>query len=296
MQRKMCFVLGVVLILVMSMISITLACTSFAVYGENGPVFGMNWDVPLRGKEEILNDYLRIVMYSDSSAIFGVAHDYVLNPFYNEFGVFGAWHIAAPVKEVKTRRERRVTPNNLFSSGALSFKKTSDVVNRLLGARLFLSHMRTNFQCLFADSQGAAIIIAPGVEHNHILHTTGDYIIMTNFFNHLLENASPHFFESLDFDSRYRTADYIIKESFEYFGYKEALNVLMATKQRNTKVSIVVVPEKQEIYVALFGDFFRIWQVDFAAQTIATYKGFTEYRIESLDATGFTLSQLQEWK
>lgn len=102
--------------------------------------------------------------------------------------------------------------------------------------------------------------------------------------------------EYLDYDHRYRTAHQMIQASLDTFGYLEALEVLQEVKQTITKFSFVVVPSEEQIYLALFGNFSRIWQVDFAAETIATYQGFDEYRVEPLNEHGFTPQQLLEWK
>lgn len=291
---------GVILVLIMSVAYNTLACSSFAVYGGNGPIYGMNWDVPSRGEAQqstigFFEDYnSKVVISHETGPKFFALLSFQssLNPFYNEFGLFAAAQYALPPQNVILTRRERSMHWTYFMFITTAFQNTGEVNAKLDTIRLIES---TN-HFLFADTHRNAIITEPGGERNHILPMQGDYMIMTNFYNHLLENASPEFMESLDSDQRYRSADYMIKNSLKDFDYRDGLSVLAGIKQRITKFSMVVVPEEQQIYIVLFGDFTRIWQVDFMEETIATYQGFKEYRVEQLDSKGITINELMEWK
>lgn len=100
----------------------------------------------------------------------------------------------------------------------------------------------------------------------------------------------------LDFDKRYSMAEIMIESSLADFDHMKAFEVLEAITQPFTKFFIIIVPEQQQLYIALFRDFSRIWQVDLEAETIATYLGFADYRIEKLDVKGFTVYELMEWR
>lgn len=121
------------------------------------------------------------------------------NFFFTDRGVFGCIQMAYPPQRMERSRERMMTWTSLYALGT-GFQKATDIVEILEGARL--RHTRdADFHCLFADSQGNAIIVESGVDQNHLLPMEGDYIVMTNFFNHLLEgdyidpflDANPHF-------------------------------------------------------------------------------------------------------
>ena len=97
-------------------------------------------------------------------------------------------------------------------------------------------HLRdANFHCLYADSQGNAVIVEPGVDENHLLPMEDDYIIMTNFFHHLLGSdytdqffeTNPHFtfMDYFDYDRRYRMAETMIQSSLGDFDYMKAFEV-----------------------------------------------------------------------
>ena len=194
--------------------------------------------------------------------------------------------------------------DTLYALGT-KFGKATDIVEVLEGARL--RHARdADFHCLFADSQGNAIIVEPGVDQNHLMPMEGDYVVMTNLFHHLLEGdyinsffeANPHvtFMDYFDPDRRYRMAETMIQSSLDDFDYMKALEVLEAVTQSTTKFSIVIAPKQQQLYIVLLRDFSRIWQVDLETETIVTYLGFADYRIEHLDAKGFTVYELMEWR
>ena len=95
--------------------------------------------------------------------------------------------------------------------------------------------------------------------------------------------------EALDFDGRYRRAQAMIEAALDDFDHTRAFEVLEAVTQRITKFSVVIVPEERKLFFALLGDFSRIWEVDLEAETIATYKGFAEQRVERLDIQGITV-------
>ncbi len=91
-------------------------------------------------------------------------------------------------------------------------------------------------------------------------------------------------------------AETMIQSSLDDFDYMKAFEVLEAVSQPITKFSIVIAPEQKQLYIALFRDFSQIWQVDLEAETIATYLGFADYRIEKLDVKGWTVDELMEWR
>ena len=294
--------------LILSATQFAVACSSFAVYGKHGPIFGMNWDVPAYGEVEqssvgFFEDRInRVVidLYGDTK-VFRYDHNF----FYTDQGIFGAIQQAYPPQRMNRGNERLIDWYPTLYALGTGFEKATDIVEVLEGARL--RHTRdADFHCLFADSQGNAIIVEPGVDQNHLLPMEGDYIVMTNFFHHLMESdytdpfleANPHytFMDRYDFDRRYRMAETMIQASLDDFDYVKAFEVLEAITQPITKFSIIIDPEQQQLYIALLRDFSRIWQVDLEAETIATYLGFADYRIEHLDAKGFTVNELVEWR
>lgn len=304
---KRLFSIALVLVLILSATQLAIACSSFAVYGKNGPIIGMNWDVPAYGEveqsrvgffEQRLNR-IAINLHGDTK-VFRYDHNF----FFSDQGVFGCIQTAYPPQRMNRNGERLMNWTSLYALGT-EFEKATDIVEVLEGARL--RELRdADFHCLFADSQGNAIIVEPGVDQNHLLPMEGNYIVMTNFFHHLLDgdytdpnlDAYPHLtlMDYLDPDRRYRMAETMIQSSLDDFDYMKALEVLEAVSQPITKFSIVIAPEQKQLYIALFRDFSQIWQVDLEAETIATYLGFTDYRIEKLDVKGWTVDELMEWR
>jgi hypothetical protein len=298
---------AVVLVLVLAMAAVGMACSSFVVYGANGAVFGMNFDIPAFdeaaesrfGFFEESRNRVALIARGDIK----VFH-YDQNLFFTERGVFGCIHAAYPDLAMNRCEKRLVSWYDLYYWGT-QFEKATDEVEFLENARL--RHRRdADFHCLFADGQGNALIVEPGVDVNEFHPMKGDYLVMTNFFLHILEGefaaalAEAHpdvdLLAELDYDGRYRTAEAMIQASLDDFDYLRAFEVLEAVKQRITKVSVVVVPHELKVYFALFQDFSRIWEVDLQAETIATHSGFAEQRVEKIDAKGWTAFELVEWK
>ena len=306
---KRLFSIALVLVLILSAAQFVVACSSFAVYGKNGPVIGMNVDWPAYGEAqespdgrffEQRDNRVAINFHGDTK-VFRYDHHF----FFNDWGVFGCAQEAWPPQRMERSYESLIHWHpTLYALGA-EFEKATDIVEVLEGARL--RDLRdADFHCLFADSQGNAIIVEPGVDQNHLLPMEGNYIVMTNFFHHLLDGdytdpffeTNPHvtFMDFFDPDRRYRMAETMIQSSLDDFDYIKALEVLEAVTQPITKFSIVIAPEQKQLYIALFRDFSRIWQVDLEAETIATYLGFADYRIEKLDVKGWTVDELMEWR
>ena len=300
--------IALVLVLILGVTQFAVACSSFAVYGKHGPIFGMNVDIPAHGEAqespdgrffEQRDNRIAINLHGDTK-VFRYDHHF----FFNDRGVFGCAQEAWPPQRMERSYESIIHWHPTLYALGTEFEKATDVIEILEEARLRYTR-DADFHCLFADSQGNAIIVEPGVDQNHLLPMEGDYIVMTNFFNHLLEGdytdpnleAYPHLtlMDYLDPDRRYRIAETMIQSSLADFDDLKAFEVLEAMTQPLTKFSIIIVPEQQQLYIALFRDFSRIWQVDLEAETIATYHGFVDYRIEHLDVKGFTVNELMEW-
>lgn len=297
----------VALLIVLSTAQFGFACTSFAVYGRQGPVIGMNIDIPAQGEVEgrhypMFEDGMNriAITYYGDTKVFSYDHNF----FFSDRGVFGCIQFAWPPQRMYFCEKRVVNWYDLFAWGT-QFLKAADVVRILEQVRL--RHFReTDFHCLFADSQGNALIVEPGAYDNYLLPMEGPYIVMTNFFHQYLqgdfaaafaqEYPGEDLLAALDYDGRYRRAEALIQSSLHDFDYTKALEVLEAVAQHITKFSVVIVPSELKIYFALFRDFSRIWQVDLAEETIATYQGFAQHRTERLDVKGWTVKELMGWQ
>mgnify|MGYP000852385264 FL=1 len=297
----------IVLLLALISAAPVYACTSFAVYSKDGPIFGMNWDLPTRtetnyssiGYFEDLNPKIMITSRPGVKTFGLGSNAFSINPFYNEFGVFGAAQAIYPPVFVPHLTDAIMSLGLVMLAG-IHARSAQDMVNQSQDAKLFYlspaGEMEIISHWLFADTRGEAVIIEPGVEENYFLHMSEEkYIVMANFLNHKLDSA-PRIIVSLDFDRRYRIVDQMISPSVSNFSLDHALATLEAAKQSITKFSFVVVSEEENVYMAVLGDFFRIWRIDLAEKTITTFKGFTENRIESLGEVGLSLEELLEWK
>lgn len=128
MQRLVPFV--VALALVLGGTHLALACSSFAVYGKNGPFFGMNVDMPTRAEAaesavgffEHQHNRLALNRRSDV-AVF--RYDYIF--FYTDRGVFGCTQYAQPTFTMNPSDKKPVDWSHAQVS-AIDFERAADVV------------------------------------------------------------------------------------------------------------------------------------------------------------------------
>jgi len=303
MQRLVPFV--VALALVLSGTHLPRACSSFAVYGKNGPFSGMNVDMPTRAEAaesaggffEHQHNRLALNRRSDV-AVF--RYDYIF--FYTDRGVFGCTQYAQPTFTMNPSDKKPVDWSHAQVS-AIDFERAADVVVFLEERRLWADG-EADFHWLLADTQGNAFIIEPGADDNHILPGEGGFTVMTNFFHHYLEDGFAQKFaenypgadllDLLDHDGRYRRGAALIRSSLDHFDHLKGLEVLKAMSSPITKVSVVIDAGEQKAYLALFRDFSRIWEVDLEAGTIATHMGFAQERCEEL--RNYTVPRLAMWE
>ncbi|MDF2950415.1 MAG: linear amide hydrolase, choloylglycine hydrolase family [Sedimentibacter sp.] len=231
-------------------------CTSFAVYGREKTIYGMNFDSDDIGL--IDNKYLDIAgVNSDGLFIYTQALEYSagFKPSCSKNDVFAFDIFDESIKETKKVSEFSEILNNRI----IVFP----------GNPLFPGF---GLHTIIADKYGDAFIIEEGIDENIISKIMNDFIIMTNFPNGA--------FQGLNYDKvygcgadRYICAHEYISNNINSFGINEAFEVLKRTSQEITMCSIVFEPLKNEAYISLKTDFEKKWKISITEKTIQSLDG-----------------------
>lgn len=267
-----------------------LACTSFAVY-RGSTLYGMNFDYP-----DVPVRYA--ISQSGDMSVFHV--DFQTNGRYipiagmNGQGLFLAVQMLYPEALGTIEAGSNKAELHTFAQQALfGMKSVEEVKQQLEGQQLVNTFLMLH--CMLADRSGEAIVLEPGMEQNHITQNPGDYLIMTNFSNADAYNPDTQKMEGVDCE-RYLAADAYIAQNSDSFEIEGGLETLKRTVQSEggfpTQHSMVCDPVNGEIYIAIRGDFERIWKISLPEKTIESYRGFEQPIKLELDEQGVTAQEL----
>ncbi len=268
----------------------SLACTSFAVYRDN-TLYGMNFDYP-----DVPVRYA--ISQSGDMSVFHV--DFQTNGRYvpiagmNGQGLFLAVQMLYPEELATIEAGSSKIELHTFAQQALfGMKSVEEVKQQLEGQQLVNTFL--TLHCMLADRSGEAVVLEPGTEQNRITQNPGDYLIMTNFSNADAYNPDTQKLEGVDCE-RYLAADAYIAQNPDSFEIEGGLETLKRTMQSEggfpTQHSMVCDPVNGEIYIAIRGDFERIWRISLPEKTIEGYRGFEQPIKLKLDEQGVTAQEL----
>ena len=264
------------------------ACTGFAVYSDS-PVYGMNFDydpsVPVR---LLIDD-------SGGTRAFHVA--FVKGPRrmprtagMNEHGLFVSTQELHPMVQAGPPGPGEQCPGGLYYQSLPEFTSVSDVEEHLETTRMVNCHGVT-LHLLFADPTGRAIVVEPGDDGHRVTEIERDRLVMTNFANCRFEETDRDSVYGVGAD-RYRIAHDYLDEHFEGFDVADGLELLESASWRATRCSMVFDPLAGEVYVALEGDFSRVYRVSLEDATIETHSGFEEHESWKLGRFGVSTAVL----
>jgi len=252
-------------------------CTSFAVYGQEKTIYGMNFD-----SDDInLKLKLKINSYNDKN-IFNfsglIDNKYLDIAGVNSDGLFiytQALEYSAGFKPSCSGND--VSAFDIFDESIRETKKASEF-SEILNNRIIVFPSNPLFpgfglHSIIADKYGDAFIIEEGIDENITSKIMNDFIIMTNFPNGA--------FQELNYDKvygcgadRYICAHKYISNNINSFGINEAFEVLKRTSQEITMCSIVFEPLKNEAYISFKTDFEKKWKISIVEKTIQSLDGF----------------------
>lgn len=250
-------------------------CTSFAAYGQEKAIYGMNFDtaeVDLKLKVSRNNDmnifYFSALMDNNYRDIAG----------FNSEGLF-IWTQAVKYSPgfKSSCDENDWFAFDIFDEALKKTRKTSEFFE-FLNERVIAYPRNPLFpdlglHTLIADKTGEAFILEEGNDTNIINPIDNDFIIMTNFPNGDFKDASYNKVSGIGAD-RYICAYEYIHNNISGFGINEAFDVLSKTSQENTLCSIVYEALKNEIYISLKKDLSKRWRISINEKTIRSLDGF----------------------
>lgn len=268
----------------------SLACTSFAVYRDH-TLYGMNFDYPDVPVRYSIGQYGDVAAFDVS---FDFNGNYVPISGMNKDGLFMAVQMLYP-EQIGSDADNGADLQ-AFAVDAVSRFSSMEQVHAALNGRL-LMNTYVSLHCMLADKFGAAAVLEPGADQNRVTKNPDDYLVMTNFPNADAYNPDTQQMEGVDCE-RYIAADAYIEQNKDSFDIEDGLETLKRTIQTEggypTQTSMVYDPVNGEIYIAVHGDFERIWKVSLEEETIESYRGFEQPIKLKLYEEGITAQELNE--
>ncbi len=280
------------------LVSISIACTGYAVYADK-VWYGMNFDYPpesdIRFSESDLEGCGIFTMsFYNTDGLF-----WVPVAGMNEHGLFSSLQYQCPMIEgTPEQSPDQLQIHQLFGT-AINEYSSMDEVECIIDSMELINLYDLTLHALIADPSGNALIAEAGDGENLITRINGDWIVMTNFPNADFINTPPAEIVGVG-DERYRRALAYIEENYSSFGLSEAFGTLEAAINTDsvwsTKASMVFDPLERTVYIGIDSDFQRIWRVTMDEGIIETWSGFVKNRSASVWENGITVSELRTWE
>lgn len=297
-KGKRMMVLAVLLCLVMAVAPPALACTGFAVYGDNGPVYGMNFD---------FYDYdyiLGITEPEGHNKVFWIYHE--LNglnaniPMLSEGGLFSTVQMLWPEERYTYQfNEGDECITNLAMWAPYVFDTVDKV--KMVAEENQPKHIFGSFHSLYADADGNATVLEVIDDTMHFTDIEDNFLVTTNFPNILLADGGMEAVESIYYSgaNRYIAAVEYIQPRVQSFTVEDGMRALAAAENKDfinpTRYSVVADPLNRTVYVAIQADFDHIWKVSMDDLTVETYQGFDEPMVYDLSEGGIPLRTLEAY-
>lgn len=296
--KKTLILLSAVLCMALALCPAALACTGFAVYGENGPVYGMNMDY---------YDYDYILGIAEPEGYAKVFWIYFENnglsgniPMLSEDGLFTTVQMQWPEQNYAFRFEEGdecVTNLAMWTPYVYSTVEEVKAVARENQPK----HIFGSFHSLYADAGGNATVLEVVDDTMHFTDIEDDYLVVTNFpvmllADNGLEAADSIWYGGVD---RYKAALAYIQPRVKDFTVEDGMNALASAENMDffspTVYSVVADPLNRIVYLAIRADFDHIWKVSMDDWTVETYQGFAEAKTYDLSVEGVALRTLEAY-
>ena len=250
-------------------------CTSFAVYGQEKTIYGMNFDT------DEIDLKLKVNTYHDMNLFYFSA---LLDNKYRDIACFNCegLFICTQAVQYSPGLKSSCDENDWFAFDVFdeTLKKTRKASEffEVLNNRI-ISYPRNplfpdlGLHTMIADKTGDAFILEEGNDTNTVIPIHKDFIVMTNFPNGDFKEANYDEVHGIGAD-RYICAHEYIHNHIHSFGIDEAFEVLSKTSQNNTLCSIVYDPLHNEIYISFKKDLSKRWKISMMEKTIQSLDGF----------------------
>jgi hypothetical protein len=255
-------------------------CTSFAVYGQETIIYGMNFDT------DEIDLKLKVICHNDKNIFYFSG---LLDNIYRDIAGVNSDGLFICTQAVKYSIGFKSSCNendwfafDVFDEALKKTRKTSEFFE-ILNKRV-ISYPRNplfpdlGLHTIMADKSGYAFILEEGNDTNIVSPIHNDFIIMTNFPNGDFKEADYDKVYGIGAD-RYICAHEYINKNIHSFGINEAFEVLKRTSQDTTfqsptLCSIVIEPLKNEAYISFRIDFDKKWKISITEKTIQSLDGF----------------------
>ena len=237
-------------------------CTSFAVYGKEKTIYGMNFDTDEIDLKLKVNTYHDMNLFYFSALIDNKYRDIAS---FNSEGLFICTQAVQYSPGFKSScDENDWFAFDVFAETIRKARKASEFFE-ILNNRV-LSYPRNplfpdlGLHTMIADKSGDAFILEEGNETNILSPIHKDFIAMTNFPNGDFKEVNYKEVHGIGAD-RYICAHEYIDNHIHNFGINEAFEILSKTSQKSTLCSIVYEPIKNEIYIRFKKDLSKKWKI-----------------------------------
>jgi tetratricopeptide (TPR) repeat protein len=269
-----------------------IACTSFSVSSrENKVLYGYNFDYyPNSRLFFLINPGIQKKVFYIKCENKEYKMGYLVNVAgMNTEGLFANMQMLFPYDLSGWRKgPNTIFFGHLYERSLMSFGSVQDVRD-LLNERRLIQGYGVTLHSMFADKHGDALVVEAGHEGNKIVNKKDKFLVMTNFPNSDFVNVAFQEVEGAG-SERYKAAyNYLLKNSDSFCAdsaMKLLKNVVNTNPSTPTRCSFVFDPEQALVYLALEGDFDKIWRVSIENSTIETWKGFQTHKLLKIGRAG----------
>jgi hypothetical protein len=255
------------------------ACSSFACFDSDRPLYGMNFD--WYPDAEIL---FNVETGEDGRRVFTMSYilegsDPIPTVGMNSLGFFATMQVIDTDIGTGTPQDDEVMIWMPFYQGLWHLSEFSQVEAYLDSLKL-VQYSEIPLHLMLADDQGSAMLVEVGEESNRIVELGSDpFIVMTNF----------SCFESINLEytevtgtgaARYVAAWEALETNAECLDVDGAMDVLHAALNHSdgfpTRVSMVFDPYDNSVYVALDGNLDKVWKITLEEGVVSSYRGLPD--------------------
>ena len=155
-------------------------------------------------------------------------------------------------------------------------------------------HCNVTLHEFVADAYGDAMVVEVGDRENVVTRMKDDFMVMTNFPVAEFSGKGYQGACGVGADRYIAVTRHIMdhKSRFDVTRGMEALEKAAMAGEWSTQCSMVFLPKRGEVYIALYRDYDRIWKLSIEDETIETYAGFEEPSKVGLGLFGVTGTRL----
>lgn len=284
-----------IITLLVALPTLAQAGISFAVYGEDGPIYGMSLDADGGADFAIRIDapqgqhrVLSLSFLGDGGSS--------LNACLSETGMFASMQALYP-DETSTNPlcyRDTITVSGAATSFPFLLRDTAQV--KALLKTQHIVHAGGSYHVLIADPTDA-IVLELITDATRVTECQGDYLLMGNFAIWRPQGEAMRPIDAVGADA-YDAAQAHIEACLPAFSVEDALDTLALAAQHDeapTRLSIVHDAASLTSYLAVGGDFDHIYRISMMEGTAETHKGFgtpSQWTIDEAD--GLSLATLLE--